>query len=105
MDKKTRELKAIFESMEKSQVVLTIPKRVSVTQENFEAESAAQDAWLARMKEAKELVAVHVSFAKDGGVSRESCWDNLQDTLVDMGRLDLFGEVECAFRDAWPPLE
>lgn len=85
MDEQTRKLMAIYE--------------------NFEAEIAAQDAWLARMKEAKELVASHVSFAKDGGVSRESCWDNLQDTLVDMGRLDLFSEVECAFRDAWPAPE
>ncbi len=85
MDEQTRKLKAIFE--------------------NFEAEIAAQDAWLVRMKEAKELVASHVCFAKDGGVSRESCWDNLQDTLVDMGRLDLFGEVECAFRDVWPASE
>lgn len=52
--------------------------------------------------EAVELVRSHVCFAQDGGVSRESCWENLADTLTEMGKTEWFATVEHTFECAWP---
>ncbi len=49
------------------------------------------------------LARQHASFGKDGGISRESTWDNLADTLVEMGKLEWYTVVEHAFDKAWPP--
>jgi hypothetical protein len=52
--------------------------------------------------EAIAMVRNHVSFAQDGGVDRDNCWDNLVDTLGDTGCLHWFAVVEAEFDRAWP---
>lgn len=53
-------------------------------------------------QDAIAMVRQHIAFGRDGGLDRDAVWDNLADTLVDMGRLDWHPVAESYFDRAWP---
>lgn len=63
------------------------------------ADEYEDPAWRA---EAIQMVRDHIAFGRDGGVSRDSVWDNLQDTLQETRRLHWFDVVAHAFDKQWP---
>ncbi len=69
-----------------------------------EIEKEAQDR--AIIQAMQKMVESHVSFAKDGGVGRDSCWENLADTVQEEKLLPTWGplwrHLENAFDEAWP---